>query len=106
MEGISTTQANLAYQQSQSQVPSMPGKDASYAQMKKVAQDFEAFFLAQAFEPMFASIEPAEPFGGGPGQDIWRSMQTQEYGKAIAQQGGIGLADHVLEQMIRMQEVD
>jgi len=31
-------------------------------------------------------------------------MQVQEYGKAIAKQGGIGLADHVMEQMIRMQE--
>ena len=106
MEAANGIQATLAYQQGQSQAPKMPGKNASYGEMQKVAQDFEAFFLAQAFEPMFASIEPAEPFGGCPGQDIWRSMQTQEYGKAIAKQGGIGIADHVLEQMIRMQEVD
>lgn len=106
MESVTGIQATLAYQQSQSKAPAMPGKDASYGEMKKLAQEFEAFFLAQAFEPMFADIKPAEPFGGGPGQDIWRSMQTQEYGKAIAQQGGIGIADQVLEQMIRMQEVN
>lgn len=106
MENVSGIQATLAYQQSNSQAPGMPGKNASYADMKKVAQDFEAFFLAQAFEPMFADINPEAPFGGGPGEDIWRSMQTQEYGKAVAKQGGIGIADHVLEQMIRMQEVE
>ncbi|MEQ8664760.1 MAG: rod-binding protein [Rhodospirillales bacterium] len=104
MNEIGTLQANLAYQHNAAKAPEMPAKDASYGQMKKVAEDFEAFFLAQALAPMFNDIEPEAPFGGGPGEDIWRSMQVQEYGKAIAKQGGVGIADHVLEQMIRLQE--
>lgn len=106
MNDIGTFQAGMAYQQSKAAPPRMPGQDASLAQMRQVAQDFEAFFLSQALEPMFNDIEPEAPFGGGPGEDVWRSMQLQEYGKAVTKQGGIGLADHVLEQMIRMQEVD
>ena len=104
MNGIDTIQANFAYQQNTAKAPDLPGKDASYKQMRQVAEDFEAFFLAQALAPMFKDIEPEEPFGGGPGEDIWRSMQVQEYGKAVAKQGGVGIADHVLEQMIRLQE--
>jgi len=104
MSGIETVQATLAYDQANAQrAPKLP-KNASYSEMHRIAEDFEAFFLAQALQPMFDDIEPAEPFGGGPGQDIWKSMQVQEYGKAIAKQGGIGLADHVVQQMIRMQE--
>jgi len=74
------------------------------AEIKKTAQEFEAFYLAQALQPMFAGISPAEPFNGGPGEDMWRSMQLQEYGKALAQSGGIGLADSVVSEMLKMQE--
>ncbi len=104
MNSVDTVQANMAFQNANSQnAPKIP-KSASYAEMRRVAEDFESFFLAQALQPMFDNIEPEAPFGGGPGEDVWRSMQVQEYGKAIVKQGGIGLADHVMEQMIRMQE--
>lgn len=104
MNGMETLPANIAFQHNAAKAPALPGKNASYAQMEKVAEDFEAFFLAQALKPMFEGIEPEAPFGGGPSEDVWRSMQVQEYGKAIAKQGGVGIADHVLEQMIRLQE--
>ena len=71
--------------------------------MKKVAQNFEAMFLAQMMQPMVAEIGKDDPFAG-PGQDIWRSMQAEEYGKAMAKSGGIGIADAVLSEMIKMQE--
>lgn len=74
------------------------------AQIKKTAEEFEAFYLAQALQPMFAGVSPSEPFNGGPGEDMWRSMQVQEYGKALARNGGIGLADSVVAEMVKMQE--
>ena len=100
-------QAFQSYQSAQQPQVGAAGSKTGRMSKEKidaVAEDFEAFFLAQALQPMFADIEPEPPFGGGPGEDIWRSMQVQEYGKAIVKQGGIGLADHVMEQMIRMQE--
>lgn len=72
--------------------------------MQKTAQDFEAFYLGQMLQPMFANIEAAEPFNGGPGGKIWRQMQVDEFGKAIARSGGVGIADMVMRQMIEMQE--
>ncbi len=86
--------------------PPTLGRPANMEEARQVAQDFEAFFLSQALKPMFAGIEAEEPFGGGPAEDIWRSLQIDEYGKAIARTGGIGIADAVLAQMLRTQEID
>lgn len=102
MGGLETMQATMAYENAKA-TPTLQ-KNTSYREMRQVAEDFEALFLSQALKPMFENIEPASPFGGGPGEDIWQAMQVQEYGKAIAKQGGIGIADHVMQQMIRMQE--
>ena len=101
-DGMDLMQAQTLYKNSQS-VPTIP-KGANIKQMRDVAEQFEAMFLSQALQPMFANIEPAEPFGGGPGGEIWKSMQVEEYGKAIARSGGIGIADAVMEQMLKAQE--
>ena len=72
--------------------------------MRDVAEDFESVFIAEMIRPMFENIQTEEPFGGGPAEDIWRNMQVDEYGKAMAKTGGIGIADAVMDQLIRMQE--
>jgi len=72
--------------------------------LRRVAVDFEAFFLSQAFQPMFANLTAEELFGAGLAEDMWRSMQVEEYGKAIANNGGIGIADAVIREVLRMQE--
>lgn len=73
-------------------------------QMRKVAEDFEAVFLSQMLQPMFKDMKTEDSFGGGQSEEMWRTMQVDEYGKAIAKSGGIGLADAVYAQMIQMQE--
>ena len=72
--------------------------------MRETAQEFEAVYLSEMLRPMFENIDAAEPFGGGPGEQAYRDMQIDEYGKAIAKAGGIGLADSVMREMIKMQE--
>ena len=72
--------------------------------LKEKAADFESVYLTQMLQPMFDNLEAEEPFGGGFGEDVWRSLQVQEYGKAIAKSGGIGLADTVAQQLIEVQE--
>lgn len=73
--------------------------------IEKTAKDFEAFFLTQMMEYMFADIPTDGPFGGGFGEGIFRSFMLQEYGKALSNSGGIGLADAVMKEMISIQEV-
>ncbi|MEK9753048.1 MAG: rod-binding protein [Rhodospirillaceae bacterium] len=74
------------------------------ATMRKTAREFEAVFISQMLQPMFENLSAEAPFGGGHGEDVWRSMQVQEYGKAISKAGGIGIADTILREMIKMQE--
>lgn len=73
----------------------------------KAAQDFEAMFIAQMLQPMFAGLEGGEGlFGGGAGEDAYRGLMVEEYGKAIARAGGIGIADQVRAEMLKLQEVE
>ena len=96
--------AQNAYAKAQSTIPGM-SKSMNAAQARAKAQELEGVFLSQMLQPMFENLSPAKPFGGGPGDDIWRSMQVQEYGKAIAKGGGIGLSDAIYRQMIHTQEI-
>jgi len=83
-------------------LPNLNGVDMK--RMRETAEDFEAVFLSEMLRPMFQNIEASAPFGGGPGEKIYRDMQVDEYGKALARSGGIGLADSVMREMIKMQE--
>jgi Rod binding domain-containing protein len=84
--------------------PPKMAKGANMARMRETAEEFEAFYISQALQPMFENLTAAEPFGGGSDEGLWRSFQVQEYGKSIARAGGIGLADEIVRQMIQMQE--
>lgn len=85
------------------QAPAVYGtRDAVAA--RRTAEDFEAFFLSQTFEEMFSGIDPDPLFGGGSAEQAYRSLLFQEYGKAVATQGGIGLADSVQREILKLQE--
>jgi len=99
-------QAQNAYQPQQGATQRMAASLAgkSPREVRKVAEDFEAVFLSQMLKPMFENIEAAEPFNGGPAAKMWKDMQVQEYGKAIARAGGVGIADQVFREMMKAQE--
>ncbi len=80
------------------------GPTGDIRQARRVAEEFEAVFLGQVLKPMFATVRTDGPFGGGFSEDMWRSLQVDEFGKAIARSGGIGIADAVLRQILKMQE--
>lgn len=80
-------------------------KGFDVAKARQTAEDFEAFFLGQMLQPMFAQIDTDGPAGGGEAESMWRSFQVDEYGKAFARSGGIGIADMVFREMLKMQEV-
>lgn len=84
--------------------PEKPGHTANVARARKMAEDYEGFFIGQMLKPMFEGLEAEEPFGGGPAEETWRSMQVDEYGKAVARRGGIGLADSIFRQILKAQE--
>jgi len=72
--------------------------------VKRAAEEFEALFLTEMLAPAFEGLESGGLFGGGQSEKIYRSMMVQEYGKAIAQSGGVGIAESVQREILRMQE--
>jgi len=83
--------------------PSVDVKNAAKA--KAAAEDFEAFFVSHAFEDMFAGMDTDPMFGGGEAEQMFRSFLLQEYGKKVAQSGGIGVSNMVQQQLLQLQEV-
>jgi Rod binding domain-containing protein len=78
-------------------------EQAKRAQIKQSAQDFEASFLSQAFGSMFQGVKTAPPFGGGSGEDAFKSFLYDAMAKAVVKKGGIGLAASVQHEMLKMQ---
>jgi Rod binding domain-containing protein len=79
-----------------------PGANAGDA--RKAAENFEAFFLSQSLDSMFAGVESDSLFGGGSSENVYRSLLNQEYAKVAAKSGGVGIADAVQREILRMQE--
>ena len=52
---------------------------------------------------MFQGLKTDGMFGGGSGEQVFRSLMIQEVGKEISAGGGIGIADAVYGEMLRMQ---
>ncbi|NIA69459.1 chemotaxis protein chel [Pelagibius litoralis] len=71
----------------------------------KAGEEFEALFIAEMLGPVFEGLKSDGMFGGGSGEEIYRSLMVQEYGKAIARSGGIGIAETVQREMLKMQEM-
>lgn len=80
-------------------------KTASPEAAHQAAQTFEAYFLSQFVDRMFQGVPKDNLSGDGNGQDIFRSMLAQEYGKAMAARGGIGIADQIYREILKTQEV-
>jgi Rod binding domain-containing protein len=83
-------------------LPPLSAKNADQA--GKVAKDFEAVFINEIMGAMFEGVKTDGPFGGGPGETIFRSMMIDNYSKTIAAQGGFGIADAVKRELLRAQE--
>jgi Rod binding domain-containing protein len=76
---------------------------AETPRMRETAEKFEASFLAQMLKPMFEGIDTDGPFGGGEAEGTWRSFMIDAMAKQTVRAGGIGLADTVVAEMVRMQ---
>lgn len=77
---------------------------ASATKAKKTATDFEKMFLENSLDRMTQSEGTDGPLGeNGTGGGVYRSMLTKEYANKIVQSGGVGIADSVFREMMKMQ---
>jgi len=76
---------------------------AKRADIKKTAEAFEASFLSVMLGEMFQGVETAAPFGGGQGEKMFQSFMNDAFAKHMAKHGGIGVADAVTREMLKLQ---
>lgn len=84
--------------------PSTPAPQATEA-MKKVAQEFESVMLSELLGPMFNALDTDGIGGGGSGEAMFRPMLVDNYARGVAARGGIGIAQSVLAELVRMQTI-
>jgi Rod binding domain-containing protein len=56
--------------------------------------------LQQMFE---SGDETAAPFGGGPGEKMFKSFMTEAIANKMVKTGGVGIAASVQREMLKMQ---
>jgi Rod binding domain-containing protein len=76
---------------------------AASASLRRAAEHFETMFLAQILRDF--TVGTIGPDGGGQSAPF-ASMLQDEYARLIGRSGGIGIADAVLREMLKAQEVD
>ena len=84
-----------------------PGANLTPAQNAKItasAKQFEGVFMTEMIKPMFETVKTDQMFGGGEAENTYKGLLTQQYGKEIAGNGGLGIAKYVKDSMIKLQE--
>ncbi len=86
-----------------SNVPGIKGgqTDASRRdQLLAKAKSLEAAFLSEMLS--HAGLEASEgPFSGGIGEDQFASFLREAQAKSIVEHGGIGLAEHLFQSLVK-----
>lgn len=76
---------------------------ANQAVAERTGREFEAMFLSQMLQPIFETVKTDGMFGGGAGEDAFKNLLVDEYGKIISKSGGVGIADQVKRQILDFQ---
>ena len=64
-------------------------------------------FLNTLMKEMFSSVKTDnQSFGGGFAEETWRGMQAEQFSAALADQGGVGLADQLMPTLLKLQEAN
>ncbi len=53
---------------------------------------------------MFSGVKTDGPFGGGQGEEMFRSMMVDQYAKGLTARGGFGLAASMQAELLKHQQ--
>ncbi len=70
------------------------------AEIKKLANEFEAMFHQIMLKSMRDAVPKSELIDGGNGEDIFRSMLDTEYAKSMAEQRTSGIAASIENELL------
>ena len=76
-----------------------PSKAGEEAKLQEACQQFEQMFLTNMMKEMRKAGPKGGMFGNSAGSDQFADMMDQERAKEWSQNGGVGLASMLFEQM-------
>lgn len=76
---------------------------ATRAKIGKAAEAFEGQFLGIMLQSMFEGTDAEAPFGGGEGEQMFKSFLTDAIAKQSVKSGGLGIASVVQKEMLKLQ---
>ena len=95
---------NAGFMAQQAPLPVSPKATANAAKADAASKEYEAIFISQFLGSMFSGIQTDSLTGGGQGEEMFRSLMINEYGKNIEQRGGFGIAAQMKAQLLKHQE--
>ena len=72
----------------------------SHLSLEDKAKELEGILISALIEPLFSDDKSGAFFGGGQGGSYYRHLMIKEYSNLITQAGGIGLAKHIMEDLV------
>jgi peptidoglycan hydrolase FlgJ len=80
-----------------------PASAEARTKARDAADKFEGQFLSLMMQQMFQGVSTDGPFGGGFGEEMFRSLMTDAMAKNMTRAGGIGLSDTIQREILKMQ---
>ncbi len=81
-----------------------PAKGRDPQQLKGAAAQFEAVFIQQMFKEMRNTVPDEGLIPRNSADDMYTQMQDAEAAKIMAERGGIGLAEMMLQELLKGSE--
>jgi flagellar protein FlgJ len=88
----------------QAPLASAPRATSDPTKAAAAAKEYEGVFISQFLGSMFSSIPTDTITGGGPGEEMFRSLMIDQYAKGLEQRGGFGLATHMKSELLKHQQ--
>jgi flagellar protein FlgJ len=86
--------------------PLTGGTGKTKEQIAKTAKDFEASFVSVMLGQMFNGIGEDSKFGGGQGEQMFKSFMMDAFSKQMTRAGGVGIAASVQKEMLKLQGLE
>jgi Rod binding domain-containing protein len=70
---------------------------------KAASHEFEGMFINSMFQEMLTGVDGDGPLGGSGALKVWRSFMVNQYAQLFAKNGGLGIASHVYDELLKHQ---